>query len=107
MIQATPMALASVGEDRIAWSASPQVNFDLKSAYKMAMGDELTISVSINWIWKLDILPRIQTFVLMCAYNIIGVRDYLRRKGLMKVLGSKELGTNVLELQCVMLANHD
>ena len=23
------------------------------------------------------------------------------------LLGSKELGTNVLELQCVMLANHD
>ena len=23
------------------------------------------------------------------------------------MLGSKELGTNVLELQCVMLANHD
>ena len=73
----------------------------------MAMGDESTISVSINWIWKLDILPRIQTFVWMCAYNSIGVWDYLRRKGLIKVLGSKELGTNVLELQCVMLANHD
>ena len=24
-----------------------------------------------------------------------------------KMLGSKELGTNVLELQCIMLANHD
>lgn len=84
MIQATPLALVAVEEDRLAWSESPQGNFDLKSAYKMAMGDDLTLSFSVNWIWKLDILPRIQTFVWTCAHNSISVRDCFRRRGLME-----------------------
>ena len=84
MIQATLLALAAIGEDRLAWSKSPQGNFDLKSTYKMAMGYDLRLSFSVNWIWKLDILPRIQTFVWMCAHNSIGVRDCLHRRGLME-----------------------
>lgn len=48
IIQATPLALATVGKDRLAWLESPQGNFDLKSAYKMAMGDDSTLSFSVN-----------------------------------------------------------
>jgi len=76
--------LASTEEGRLAWSASSQGNFDLKSAYKMAMGDELMTTFLANWIWKLDILPRIQTFVWMCAHNSIGVRKCLGKKGLLE-----------------------
>ena len=51
MIQATILALATIGEDKLVWSESPQRNFDLKSMYKMAMGDDSRLSFSVNWIW--------------------------------------------------------
>ena len=50
----------------------------------MAMGDELMTTFLANWIWKLDILPRIQTFVWMCAHNSIGVWKCLGKKGLLE-----------------------
>ena len=63
IIQATPCALNSTGGDKVAWSASAQGNFELRSAYKIAMGDLHDEEFPGKWIWKVDILPRIQTFV--------------------------------------------
>ena len=40
LIQATPVTLLSRGVDKLAWSGSPKGTFDLKSAYRIAMGDE-------------------------------------------------------------------
>ena len=51
----------------------------------MAMGDELMTIFLANWIWKLDILPRIQTFVWMCAHNSIGVRECLGKGDCWKI----------------------
>lgn len=62
MIQATLIALVLRGEDKLAWSGSPQGNFDLKSAYKMAIGVNSETTVLANWIWNSNVLPRIQTF---------------------------------------------
>ena len=51
----------------------------------MVMGDELMTIFLANWIWKLDILPRIQTFVWMCAHNSIGVRECLGKGDCWKI----------------------
>ena len=51
----------------------------------MAMGDELMTIFLANWIWKLDILPRIQTFVWMCAHNSIGVWECLGKGDCWKI----------------------
>ena len=84
MIQATPIALDSRGENWLAWSKSPQGNFDLKSAYKMAMGEDSETAVLANWIWRSDVLPRIQTFTWMRAHNSIGVWECLGRRGVLE-----------------------
>jgi len=36
---------------------------------------------SAGWIWKANTLPRIKTFLWMCAHNSIGVRSCLMKRG--------------------------
>ena len=43
----------------------------------------------------------------MGVWNLYFVLELRRKRKTYSILGSKELGANVLELQCVMLANHD
>lgn len=35
-----------------------------------------------HWIWKLNIFPRIQTFLWMCCHNSIAVRECIAKKGM-------------------------
>ena len=69
LIQATPIAMTSRGCDKIAWADSTQVTFNLRSAYRIAMGHEESSKFSASWIWKANTLPRIKTFLWMCAHN--------------------------------------
>ena len=71
--------LLSKGVDKLAWSGSPDT-FDLKSAYRIVMGDECIEPFSAHWIWKVNTLPRIRTFLWKCAHNSIGVKVCLERK---------------------------
>lgn len=59
IIYATPYALASEKGDSLAWVGSPQGNFDLKNAYKLAMKEELAKDFLNKWIWRVNVLPRI------------------------------------------------
>ena len=81
LIQATPIVITSRGCDKIAWADSLQGNFNLKSAYRIAMGHEESPKFSASWIWKANTLPRVKTFLWMCAHNSIGVRSCLMRRG--------------------------
>ena len=81
LIQATPIAITSKGCDKIAWADSPQGVFSLRNAYRIAMGHEESSTFSASWIWKANTLPRIKTFLWMCAYNSIKVRSCLIRRG--------------------------
>lgn len=40
MIQVTPTSIISRGFDKLIWAGSPQGTFELRSAYKLAMGFE-------------------------------------------------------------------
>ena len=56
--------------------------FELKSAYQIAIGSEEGASpFSGQWVWKANILPRIQTFVWMCLHSSIGVKECLTKRG--------------------------
>ena len=63
IIQATPISFASRGQHRLAWSGNPRGTFDLKSAYSFATADEVVPSFNAGWIWKLETLPKIRTFL--------------------------------------------
>ena len=52
------------------------------SAYKIAMNQVRPFIFGGNWIWKVKILPRIQSFVWLCLHNSIGVRECLARRGI-------------------------
>lgn len=82
MIQAFPMTIMGRGIDKLAWVGSPQGTFDLKSAYRIAMGFDKTIPFSASWIWKVETLPKIKTFLRRCAHNNIEVKVCLERRGI-------------------------
>ena len=48
------------------------------------MGDLHAEEFSDKWIWKVDMLPRIQTFFWQCFHNSIGVKDCLVRRGMLE-----------------------
>ena len=75
--------LVSSMEDRLIWSGTSHGDFDLKSAYYLAMNfqDPPTLS-SGQWVWKMETLPHIKFFIWMCLHDSIGVGVCLARRGL-------------------------
>ena len=63
MIHATPITITSRGSDKLAWAGSPQGTFDFKSAYKITSGQDCNTPFSASWVWKVDTLPHIKTFL--------------------------------------------
>ena len=58
MLQAIPVSLVGRGSDSLAWVDNPRGTFDLKYAYRLAMGDDTNLPFTANWIWNLSTLPR-------------------------------------------------
>lgn len=81
-IQATPYAIASRSQDTLGWAGSHNGKFDLKSAYRIASGNENTQAFNGHWIWKLNILPWIQGFLWKCYHKSIGVKACLDSRGI-------------------------
>ena len=81
-IRATPFAIASRREDRLAWKGTQHGGFDLRSAYNFAIGLEEVHHFRGQWIWKAKILLLIQMFVWKCYHNSIGVKYFLARRGM-------------------------
>ena len=81
LIQAISTLITSRGQDRLAWSGNPRGTFDLISAYSLATAEVAPHPFSSSWIWKLDTLPKIRTFLWRCHHNSIGVKSCLARRG--------------------------
>lgn len=83
-LKATPISMVARGEDRLVWAILASGDFDLKSAYKLASGKEEAKQVfKGHWIWKLNTLSRIQTFLWMCCHNSIAVRECISKRRMM------------------------
>lgn len=82
MLQATSMPLVGRGRDKLAWVNNPKGDFNLKSAYKLAMGTDTNVAFSANWIWKSMILPCIKTFLWQCVHDSISMKTYLKQRGM-------------------------
>lgn len=61
-------------DDRLIWKGDNKGDFDLISAYAMAIdckdGDG---KFTGTWVWKIETLPRIRTFMWQCMQDSIGV----------------------------------
>jgi len=75
-IKATPIQLYGSGRDTVMWKFSKNVEFTTSSAYRLAnQGEEAVTQFHGQWIWKLDILPRITNFLWLCLHGSIPVKS--------------------------------
>ena len=63
MLQAIPIPLTGRGSDRLAWLNNPRGDLDLKSTCSLAIGSARDTPFPTKWIWKVNTLPRIKTFL--------------------------------------------
>lgn len=82
LIQATPVSTVSRGSEKLAWAGNPRGSFDLKSAYTISKGNDNSPQIKLGWVWKIESLPRIQSFIWQCAHNSIGVKGCLVKRGM-------------------------
>ena len=82
LILVTLVSITSRGADKSVWAGSTRGGFDVKSAYKLAEHTNYMPALSTGWIWKINTLPRIKTFIWRCVHDSIGVKGYLARRGI-------------------------
>ena len=69
--------------DRLTWVGANRGDFDLKHAYSIATGCGTNgEAFSRQWVWKIETLPRIKTFIWQCLHNSIRVGECLARRGI-------------------------
>ncbi|KAL0016453.1 hypothetical protein SO802_003522 [Lithocarpus litseifolius] len=76
-IQATPFALTGTSQDRLIWMGSRDGEFDLRGAYRHATELGPPRQFHGKWIWTINTLQRIQSFLWKCCHDSIGVKDRL------------------------------
>ena len=82
-IRAIPCQQAGRAKDIIIWKFSKDGNFSTKSAYDLAnLEQEQNPSFQGQWIWKLDMLPKIVNFLWLIIHNSMPVRDVLASRGI-------------------------
>ena len=84
LLQATPLSLTGRSGVKLAWVENLKGSFDLKSAYKLAMGSEEIAPFIASWIWKAPTLPSIKTFLWQCAHNSIAIKECLTIRGVVE-----------------------
>ena len=83
-IKAIPIQNYGIREDTIMWKHTLDGEFSNKSAYLLSFKGENSSPVFKGaWIWKLDILPKITTFLWLCLHNSIPVKEVLASRGIM------------------------
>lgn len=68
-IKAMPFLMSTSCPDHISWSSSPSGSSELKEAYRLAnVANEpiLGSSISGEWIWKVQTLPKVRCFIWQC-----------------------------------------
>lgn len=82
-IKATPIQMYRDKKDTLSWSLSKDGEFSSALAYLLAIPNRnQDIPFLGEWIWKLDTLPRIQSFLWHCHHNIAPVREVIASRGI-------------------------
>ena len=82
-IKAMPYSRVSDEKDKLIWAATSNGEFNLTSAYKLAtIQADFVPPFNGKWIWKLNFLPKIQTFIWMCLHKSIATWECLAKRGL-------------------------
>ena len=82
-IKAMPYSRVSDEKDKLIWAATSNGEFNLTSAYKLAtIQSDFVPPFNGRWNWKLNLLPKIQTFIWMCLHKSIATRECLAKRGL-------------------------
>ncbi|KAL4597583.1 hypothetical protein ACB092_11G001000 [Castanea dentata] len=82
-IKAIPIQLHGSGRDTVLLKFSKNGEFTTSSAYRIAnKGEEKVTQFHGQWIWKLDILPRITNFLWLCLHGSIPVKGVLAERGI-------------------------
>ena len=83
-IKATSIPIVTGGADRLSWSSSPNGDFELKEAYRLACLTEKSNqfdSFMGSWVWEVLMLPKIKCFLWQCVHQSILVRVVLTEWG--------------------------
>ena len=82
-IKAIPRQQVGSGEDVIMWKFSKDGEFITKSAYALLNGTQQnSLPFLGQWIWKIDTLPRIVSYLWLCVHNSLPVRAELTLRGI-------------------------
>lgn len=84
-IKATPIPMSAASVDHISWCSSPNEEFDIKEAYKLACAahdPHLFKPFMENWVWKSITLPKIKYFLWQCIHKSLPTREVLGARGL-------------------------
>ena len=84
-MKATPLPFSNQGEDRLSWYSSPNGDFKLKEAYRLANWvDNNTARQEFkdDWVWKVATLSKIKCFLWQCCHQSISVRAILAQRGM-------------------------
>lgn len=82
-IKAIPIQLFGRKEDTLSWRQSKDGEFSTASAYMLANTNENQDDpFTGEWIWKLDTLPRIQSFLWLLHHSSVPVKEMLANRGI-------------------------
>ena len=82
-IKAIPIQLFWRKEDMLIWRLTKDGEFSIALAYMLASkDDDEANSFTGGWVWKIDTLLRIQSFLWLCHHRSIPVREMLANRGI-------------------------
>ena len=83
-IKATPFSYTPQANDSLMWAYSKNGSFSIQAAYLIAKGlNPLNLdTMSFKWVWKSEILPKIQFLIWLCLHDGLPTAQVLGSRGL-------------------------
>lgn len=83
LLRAVPFPTNHWCEDNVVWSSSPSGEFVQKSAYDIAKSNLGSLAgFKEDWVWKIDLLPKIKAFLWKCCHRSIPVMEVLQERSI-------------------------
>lgn len=77
------MQLYGEEKDSLMWKFSRDGKFNMASAYALINFEELNPQAFMgSWVWKLDIWPKVSSFLWLCHHNNVPVRQVIAARGI-------------------------